>query len=201
MPRRDALRNLQERLSERMQSSTHSVRRALWLAVIAHGGAAPTPQAGRYLLPLAEAGEVFPFVTPSPVPHTRPWFLGVAHLRGGLWGAVDLAAYLAEEAVHQTPDARPRLPVTDARCGLSVARLITLHPDLGSGAALRIDRLVGLRAPDAFTPAPRSNAGAAFGPRYVDAQGQTWQSLDLVALSRESRFLSPAQPAHPAVGG
>ena len=47
-------------------------------------------QAGglRCLVPLAQAGEIFPWTTVQPVPYTHSWFLGVANLRGSEAGPV-----------------------------------------------------------------------------------------------------------------
>src|SRR3954470_24498959 len=86
MANREALRELQTRLATRMQAARAEGVQASWLAVEAAGT--------RYLFPLAQAGEIFPFASTHPVPYTRPWFLGVANLRGGLYGVVDLAAYV-----------------------------------------------------------------------------------------------------------
>lgn len=44
------------------------------------------------------SGEIFPFSSPQPVPCTQDWFLGVANLRGGLFGVVDLASFVAGRA-------------------------------------------------------------------------------------------------------
>ena len=221
MPTRDALRDLQERLAQRLHAVHDPALQASWLAV----HAAPPdddalPCGGRLLLPLAQAGEIFPFVQPHPVPHTRPWFLGVAHLRGGLWGAVDLAGFLADFPAGGNAPARAGLPREGVKVGVTAganggangggmaqARLVTLHASLGAGAALRIDRLVGLRGADAWcdtsdphaeAPGACADAPAFFGPRYTDADGRTWQSLDLQALAREPRFLQPAWTPAPA---
>ncbi len=196
MSTRDALRDLQERLAQRLHATHDPARQAGWLAVIAGPPDDDAlPCGGRLLLPLAQAGEIFPFVPPHPVPHTRPWFLGVAHLRGGLWGAVDLAGFLAD-GVSPRREGPPG--------ALAQARLVTLHASLGAGAALRVDRLVGLRGADAWCDvshacADAPGAPAFLGPRYTDADGRAWQSLDLQALAREPRFLQPAwTPAPPS---
>jgi hypothetical protein len=51
---------------------------AAWLAVQAGGR--------DYLLPLNQAGEIFPWTGVQPVPYTQAWFLGIANLRGALMG-------------------------------------------------------------------------------------------------------------------
>lgn len=172
MAQREALREFQSRLADRLQAARTTGAQAAWLAVEA-GDA-------RYLLPLAQSGEIFPFHAPQPVPHTRPWFLGVASLRGGLWGVADLAAF----AQDRSPSAADR---TDAR-------LVALGASLELNCALLIDRLAGLRGPETFAasqPCPEG-APAWFGPTYIDAQDTAWQELDLQALAREPRFLAIA---------
>ena len=83
MANRQALKDLQIRLAERLQLARTQGIAPLWLAV----------EAGekKYLFPLAQSGEIFPWVGIQPVSYTQAWFLGVANLRGGLYGVVDLA--------------------------------------------------------------------------------------------------------------
>ena len=87
MANREALRELQIRLASRLQAAkSEGLSVSSWLAIEA---------AGRfYLLPLGHSGEIFPNSVVQPVPYTQPWFLGVANLRGGLVGVIDLAALL-----------------------------------------------------------------------------------------------------------
>ena len=90
MANREALRELQGRLAARLQQARTEARQASWLALECAGQG--------LLVPLATAGEIFAVGTLAPVPHTQPWFLGVANLRGGLYGVVDLAAFLGLRA-------------------------------------------------------------------------------------------------------
>jgi twitching motility protein PilI len=82
----EALRELQTRLAERLQAArTAQVQTARWLAVECAGWAC--------CCRCAMAGEIFsPASLADEVPHTQPWLLGVANLRGGLHGVVDLAS-------------------------------------------------------------------------------------------------------------
>ena len=97
MANREALRELQSRLASRLQVARTEGIQASWLAVEAAGA--------RYLLPLAQAGEIFPFTAPQPVPYTQPWYLGVANLRGGLWGVADLARFIGTRTRHGAHEA------------------------------------------------------------------------------------------------
>jgi len=173
MANRDALRAFQSRLAGRLQAAKSSGVSAAWLAV----------EAGmsKYLFPLGHAGEIFPWTAPQPVPYTEPWFLGVANLRGGLYGVVELASFASGEAAAAAPES--------ARHG---ARLVALNELLEVNCALLIDRLVGLRGTEAFTAStePAHDAPAWMGHAYTDAAGATWQEINLQALSQQPQFLS-----------
>jgi twitching motility protein PilI len=173
MASREALRDLQTRLASRLQAAKTEGVQASWLAVEAAGT--------RYLFPLAQSGEIFPFSSAQPVPYTREWFLGVANLRGGLYGVVDLAGFVAGQA----PGAR-----TDGTRAES--RLVALNPTLDVNCALLIDRIAGLRGLDAFESSndPPEGAPAYFGSGYTDANGAHWQEINLQTLSTQPQFLS-----------
>ncbi|MDB5877398.1 MAG: chemotaxis protein CheW [Variovorax sp.] len=177
MANRDALRAFQARLASRLQAARTSDVSASWLAVEA--GSA------RYLFPLGHAGEIFPWTTPHPVPYTEPWFLGVANLRGGLYGVVQLAGFASDAA---TPAS---LPVSGDGVRTQ-ARLVALNELLEVNCALMVDRLVGLRGVEAFTASqpPAADSASWLGHTYTDAKGEQWQEIDLQALSRQPRFLS-----------
>lgn len=175
MAKREALRELQSRLAERLQAARSETRAVSWLAVECAGAG--------LLVPLATAGEIFPAGALLPVPHTRPWFLGVANLRGGLHGVVDLAAFLG---------LRPPLARDALR---DQARLLAFNPRLGSHCAVLVDRLAGLRSrqqlqpdTDAADAAPRPEFAA--GGRWRDDDGRVWQEIDLAALARHELFLA-----------
>ncbi|WP_156374485.1 chemotaxis protein CheW [Pseudorhodoferax sp. Leaf274] len=145
---------------------------AHWLAVQAGGQ--------RCLVPLAQAGEIFPWTAVQPTPYTRAWFLGVANLRGDLCGVVDLGRFLQRDAPRSEDTATPD------------AKLLGFHPAIGLNCALRIDRLLGLRSADAFGPAAPGtpDVPAWLGPQHTDAEGLVWQTLDLQALAHSPAFLA-----------
>ena len=173
MANREALRELQSRLASRLQAARTEGVQASWLAVEAAGA--------RYLFPLAQSGEIFPFASAQPVPYTQAWFLGVANLRGGLYGVVDLASFVAGRAPAMRSDA------TRAE-----SRLVALNAMLEVNCALLIDRLAGLRNLDAFSSSsePPDGSPGYFGSGYTDANGAYWQEINLQALSQQPQFLS-----------
>lgn len=173
MANKQALREFQSRLAERLQSSQAAGAEASWLAVEA-GGA-------RLLFPLNHAGEIFPWTHVQPVPYAQPWFLGVANLRGGLSGVVDLAAFMQGAAT------APRSELALGQC-----RLVAFNPLLETNCALLVDRLLGLRTMDAFVDSakPADGGPAYFGHLYTDDDGVQWQEINLQALSLTPSFLS-----------
>ncbi len=174
MAEREALRDFQRRLADRLQAAPARGGQAAWLAVEAAGG--------RYLIALTQAGEIFPAVEPLVVPHTQPWFLGVASLRGDLYGVVDLAGLLTDN-----PEGLPRPRVSGRE-----AQLVTLHPALGVPCALRVDRLAGLRSPEHLPAATSPDGGVhapALGLLHHEACGRSWRVIDLQVLSQQPRVL------------
>lgn len=168
MAKKEALRELQSRLAERLQSARTQPATRSWLAVecSAHG----------FLFPLRDAGEIFSVAPLQPVPHTHDWFLGVSNLRGHLHGVVDLAAFLG---------------VKKPESGRDHAQLVGFSAALALNCTLLVDRLAGLRSeaqlrsePDDGAPRP-----AFVGTRYRDGAGRLWQELNLAALASDEAFL------------
>jgi twitching motility protein PilI len=173
MAKREALRELQSRLAARLQQARTEVRAVSWLAVECAGLG--------LLMPLPTAGEIFAVGPLLPVPHTQPWFLGVANLRGGLHGVVDLAAFLGLRA----PVARDALR--------EQSRLLAFNPAHGSHCAVLVDRLAGLRSAEQLTAAPEQDEQprpAFAGARWLDKDGRAWQEIDLAMLARDEQFLA-----------
>ena len=174
MANREALRELQGRLAQRLQIARTEARSRSWLAVECAGQG--------LLVPLATAGEIFPMGTLVAVPHTQPWFLGVANLRGGLHGVVDLAAFLGLRAPVLRDAVREQ------------HRLLAFNPQTGAHCAVLIDRLAGLRSAEQLRAEPGDDAARPgfAGAVYSDADGRQWQEIDLVALARNDQFLAIA---------
>lgn len=193
MARKQALRELQTRLAERMRLARTQARGRAWLAVECAGRG--------FLIPLAEAGEIFSAVPLVALPYAQPWCLGVANLRGQLHTVVDLAGFLGV-----TPAPGRSHPGGQHAGRDPSPQLLAFNPALEINAALRLDRLAGLRdeaqmAPLQEDPAAadksadeRSPRGAVprpsfAGARLRDAEGRVWQVLSLVALAGHGAFL------------
>ena len=176
MANRQALRELQTRLADRLQAArTNTSQGASWLAVQVGGR--------NYLLPLEQAGEIFAWPSVLRVPYTRSWFWGVANLRGSLVGVVDLSAYLGH-------------PVERTEQSLQEVSLLVVNPALQTNVALVVDRLMGLRAAHDFVAcaaAPEIGESPADGvvtAGYRDRAGMEWQVLHLYRLVQSPEFLS-----------
>lgn len=173
MANREALRELQVRLASRLQAARSEGVSASWLAVKA--GEA------NYLFPLAQAGEIFPLVNVQVVPYSRPWFMGVINLRGGLYGVVDLASFMGDGSTRARTEQ-----------SLAEASVISFNAALELNCVLMVDGLAGLRKPDAFSGAvaPPEGSPVYLGSRFTDLNGVHWQEINLQSLSQLPEFLS-----------
>ena len=154
-------------------------------ARLAAGDKAPTAgllgftAAGEHwLVDLVDAGAVVPGAALTPVPLTRPWFAGLANIRGTLHAVTDFSAFLGSAMTPQ-----------DAQ-----ARLLLIGIRHGSNAALLVPRVLGLRQAESFSALPASGAGEAAWARSrcADPEGQGWRRLEVAALLGDRRFLDVA---------
>lgn len=168
MAKKEALRELQSRLAERLQAARTQQRGSSWLAVECSGRG--------ILFPLREAGEIFALSPLVPVPHTHRWFMGVANLRGHLHGVVDLAGFLGIKASDAVP---------------AQGQLVGFNQSLDLNCVLLVDRLAGLRSEEQLQrESDDGQARPAFvGARYRDGSGRLWQELSLAALAGDEAFL------------
>lgn len=171
MAKKEALRELQSRLAQRLQEARTQQQRSSWLAVECGGHA--------FLFPLREAGEIYALAPLLPVPHTHRWFLGVSNLRGHLHGVVDLAGFLGLKDAAAAAGPSPQ------------AQLVGFNQALELNCVLVVDRLAGLRGEDSLQrEADDTSPKPAFvGARYRDAAGRSWQELSLAALAADEAFL------------
>lgn len=177
MANKEALRELQQRLAERLRLIRETAPTRNWLAVEVAGHG--------FLLPLEQSGEIFSLSTLQTVPHSLSWFKGVANLRGQLHGVIDLAGFMGLPRPAGVPF---EAPLRDA------GRLVAFNANLQINSALLIDRLLGLRRPEDLTAAP---AGGGARPHFitaemVDVKGRPWYEISLAALACDEAFLRVA---------
>lgn len=157
---RGKLREFSTQLAERLKAASVATTEPLRLAV--------RIGAGNYLLDMHGAGEIVALPPIAPVPWTRPWFRGLANVRGRLIGVVDLLqlggqAPLAAEQSQQ---------------------LLVFGEALRVNAGLLVTRAFGLRnLKDLESLGPPSPGARAWeGARWRDLDGNELTELDLGAL-------------------
>ena len=136
MAERVSLRDYQRELAERLK-----------VAGTAGTSSKLAVQAGaeRWLVDMAEASEVIPVPPIAPVAQTRPWFKGLANVRGNLYSVVDFPAFLGGKGVALGEQ----------------SRLLLIAPRYRVGAALLVDASLGLRNPESWQPRETAQAPAA----------------------------------------
>jgi twitching motility protein PilI len=125
-----------------------------------------------YLVPLPQAGEVAPLPSITPVPWTRPWFRGLANIRGRLVGVVDLRHYAGGA------------PLAAAEG----AQLLVLGAALPLNVALLITRAAGLRDWKELQAAAVADGPAWCRQRWIDNNRHELIELDLAALAADEDF-------------
>ena len=172
MPRaaRLDLRAFQQELASRLAAKTAAQVEQSRLGVACAGA--------QWLIRLADAGEVIAIPAVATVPLTKPWYLGIANIRGNLYGVVDFGAFLGDSSGSPpSSGAAPRLVLFGPRVGELRAGLV-VHRVLG------LRNLAELGKADAPAGAP-----AWYGPRWTDREGGSWQEIDLAMLAQDPAFV------------
>lgn len=160
MSKRLNLREFQQRVIDRLQDKDLSSSRLSALGVQIAGQ--------NWLVDMTDIGEVLPLPALTHVPLTKPWFRGVANIRGNLYSIVDLAVYQR----------------SGAASGDINNRVLLIADQYAFNAALLVDRVLGLR--DASTWRQDEVDGQI---EYHDEQGLAWRKLDVAGLLAQPEFL------------
>jgi twitching motility protein PilI len=160
MSKRLNLREFQQNLIDQLQAENLAGARVSTLGVQIAGQ--------NLLVDMADVSEVLQLPVLTVVPFTKPWFRGVANIRGNLYGVVDMAAYRQKGAA--SGDINNRILLVSDRFAFKVALLV--------------DNVVGLR--DAREWRQIDVDGQI---EYQDEQGTLWQKMDVSALLGEAEFL------------
>lgn len=171
MARRTSLRDFQEGLASRLKAAAGSAGTEARLAFEAGGSL--------WLVRLEDTGEALPVPAIERVPLTREWFLGVANVRGLIFGVTDLSAFLGGGPTPRGPD----------------NRLLLVGQPHGVNAALLVTRLAGLRNVGELSAAETEGPGARWAEcAWRDSEGRLWQQLDGARLVAQREFLDVALP-------
>ena len=134
----------------------------------------------QWLLRLDEVGEIMPMSQLTgriaAVPLTRPWYAGLANVRGKLVSVVDFSLFAG---------GAPATLSTASRVVL-IAERFQFH------GALLVDRMVGLRNRPRFTTAATDTGEsrpAWQGEALEDRDGALWRELSIAALVTDETFL------------
>lgn len=160
MSRRRNLRQFQQDLNDRMQAKGQATERVSALGI--------QIGAGLWLVEMSDISEVLHIPPLTTVPLTRPWYCGVANVRGSLYSVVDMAQFTGQDA---TPH--------DAQ-----SRVLLVAQKFACNAGLLVNRVLGLRNNRTWR---RSEAEGRV--LYEDSYGQVWRQLDIPKLLRQPEFL------------
>ncbi len=167
--KRPSLQSFEAELARKLAEAGHRPQQAGWLALGLQGVHA--------LLPLAHAGEI---LAPTPLqrlPHSQPWVLGVADMRGTMCLIFDWVRLLG---------CAPQGPAPIEQAG---AYWVGFNPAIETHAALCVDRLLGLRHANDLEFQPTEGRYLPGVSRLAfDAQGQQWLELDLPSLCASAAF-------------
>lgn len=134
-----------------------------------------------WLLDLADVAEVIPVPEVLAVPLTRPWYAGIANIRGTLVSVIDFAAFLGAAPV-----------ALGER-----ARLVLVAEKYHINCALIFSRVIGLRQFDRFEREPdEAHQPSWIEGRYLDHERQRWNVLHMHALVTHPDFLQVELPLH-----
>ncbi len=169
MSRRVSLKEFQAGLASRLKAAATEAAPSAHLGFEAGGE--------HWLAKLDSSGEVLQVPTIQPVPLTRKWFLGVANIRGSLFGVSDFGAFLGRPPAARGPE----------------ARMLLIGQPFGVNCALLVSRLAGLRNVADYTPEPAGERAMAWSPSaWRDKDGRLWRELDTEQLLGQRDFLEIA---------
>lgn len=167
MAKKTSLRDFQEYLAARLTTAAQGRGASSWLGIEAGGEA--------WLVDLSDGGEIVQAPQLAPVPLTRPWFAGIANIRGNLHAVTDFSVF------------RGGVPTPHN----ANARLLLIGTRHGANAALLVSRLLGLKNPEDFTAETPDAAAPGWGAqRYADTQGRVWRKLSVRELLADHDFMN-----------
>jgi twitching motility protein PilI len=129
------------------------------------------------LVNLQEISETLPIAEIHPVPIVKPWFLGVANVRGVLYAINDLAQILENRFTSIS----------------SNARLLLISEAVTTNVAFVVERMIGLRNLNEMKPHELETAesNCLKAQTYRDDENRVWHMLDCDKLVRSKEFATP----------
>lgn len=165
MARKSSLREFQAHLAARLAGVGD--QRAAGLLGVQSG-------ADYWLIGLSDSGEIIPLPPLTGVPLTKPWFVGIANIRGNLYSVADFSAFQGRDATPQNAS----------------SRLLLIGTRHGNNAALLVTRMLGLRNIDDLTLAAADpDAPPWASDAYTDKEGRRWKMLNVRQLLADEAFM------------
>ena len=130
------------------------------------------------LVNLQEISETLPVAEIHAVPIVKPWFLGVANVRGVLYSINDIAQLLEAKFTSIS----------------SSARLLLISDTITTNVAFVVEKMIGLRNINDMTPhaVNADNDNVCLKTQtYQDDENRVWHLLDCDKLVRSKEFATP----------
>jgi len=127
----------------------------------------------RWLVDLADAGEIIPVPPITAVPLTRAWFAGVANIRGNLYSIIDFSAFLGGAPVSATDQ----------------TRLLLMSEKYRMNSGLLVDRVLGLYREDQLEPVESPLRSPWAAAQFTDGEANVWKQLNVSELAAHPDFL------------
>jgi twitching motility protein PilI len=163
-----SLRDYQRDLAERLRAASASRSASMLALQVGEEG---------WLVDLADAGEVIPVPPITTVPLAKTWFKGMTNIRGNLYSVVDFPSFIGAGSVAVAEQ----------------SRLLLIGERFRMGAALLVDRSLGLRNPAQLKVRAKRGAAPWIKAEYEDQDGKGWKELDVPVLVQQQEFLAVAQ--------
>jgi twitching motility protein PilI len=141
-----------------------------------------------WLIDIADAGEVLPVPKLFNVPLTKSWFLGVANIRGTLYGVNDLAVFHGGAPTVIRSQSRLLLARTQSHNNTASNIALLMAASYGVNPGLKVDMKT---EPDAEIKSlvGADNVQPWRGELYRDKDSQAWTHLLLPKLVNAAEFL------------
>ncbi len=128
----------------------------------------------RYLISMSDVSEVITIPKLAKVPLTEPWFLGLANVRGNLYGINDLGVFLGGSPTAFNLKSRILLVASGSKA-------------LGG---FIVNSMLGIRDLSEFSLVKHNKKKLPKGvvAQYKDLEGRVWRKLNLLELVHDEKF-------------
>jgi twitching motility protein PilI len=154
-----SLREFQERITHRLKSKDSYDLSHLHLGIYSDGK--------NYLFDMQDIGEILPLKTLTRTPKSKDWFMGVANIRGELYGIIDYFLFKNKKEINQS----------------KANRILLIHKKHQLNTGLFVEKIVGLKDIADWEVSDHANL------IFKDKDGTQWQKIDIIELIKLDEFL------------